>query len=85
MPTHVAVAKAGVDSLSANVALEYGPLGLTSNVISPGPIGDTEGMSRLSKEATPGVNPWKCVPSGRPGSIKDIADATVYLFSDAAN
>lgn len=85
LQTHVAVAKAGVDALSANVALEYGPHGLTSNVISPGPIGDTEGIKRLTKEVIPQENAWKNVPSGRPGTIKDIADGTVYLFSEAAN
>jgi 2,4-dienoyl-CoA reductase [(3E)-enoyl-CoA-producing], peroxisomal len=40
--THVTVAKAGVDALSNNIALEFGPLGVTSNVISPGPIANTE-------------------------------------------
>jgi 2,4-dienoyl-CoA reductase [(3E)-enoyl-CoA-producing], peroxisomal len=40
--THVAVAKAGVDALSNNIALEFGPRGVTSNVIAPGPIANTE-------------------------------------------
>lgn len=85
LQTHVVAAKAGVDALSANVAIEYGPFGITSNVISPGPIGGTEGMDRLSRKSKKGENPWKAIPSGRIGSVKDIADATVYLFSDAAN
>lgn len=85
LQTHVVAAKAAVDALSNNVSIEYGPLGLTSNVISPGPIGGTEGMDRLSKKVKQGENPWKVIPSGRLGSVKDIADATVYLFSDAAN
>jgi 2,4-dienoyl-CoA reductase [(3E)-enoyl-CoA-producing], peroxisomal len=37
LQTHVAVAKAGVDALSASVALEYGPRGITSNILTPGP------------------------------------------------
>lgn len=40
--THVAAAKAGVDAMSNNVALEFGPYGVTSNVITPGPIENTE-------------------------------------------
>lgn len=40
--THVSVAKAGIDSLSNSVAIEYGPRGLTSNIIAPGPIASTE-------------------------------------------
>ncbi|KAI1615835.1 2,4-dienoyl-CoA reductase, variant [Exophiala viscosa] len=85
MQTHVAVAKAGIDALSANVAIEYGPLGLTSNIIAPGPIAGTEGMDRLSKKHFSGDSPGKKIPVGRWGLVKEIADATVYLFSDAAN
>lgn len=40
--THVSVAKAGIDSLSNSVAIEYGPRGITSNIIAPGPIAQTE-------------------------------------------
>jgi peroxisomal 2,4-dienoyl-CoA reductase len=39
--THVSVAKAGVDALSNNISLEFGPLGVTSNVVTPGPIANT--------------------------------------------
>ena len=85
LQTHVVAAKAGVDALSANIAIEYGPHGVTSNVITPGPIKGTEGMSRLSKGVRPGRQEgWK-IPLGHYGTVKDIADATVYLFSDAAN
>lgn len=42
LQTHVNAAKAAVDALSNNVSIEYGPFGVTSNVISPGPIGETE-------------------------------------------
>ena len=84
LQTHVSVAKAGVDALSNNLALELGPRGVTSNVISPGPIGGTEGMERLSK-ADDLANSLKAIPLGRWGTVKEIADATIYLFSDAGN
>jgi peroxisomal 2,4-dienoyl-CoA reductase len=45
--THVSVAKAGIDALSHSIAIEYGPRGMTSNIIAPGPIGQTE-VSRRS-------------------------------------
>ncbi|CAE7187545.1 hypothetical protein CFE70_006639 [Pyrenophora teres f. teres 0-1] len=81
---HVSVAKAGVDAMAMSVAIEKGPLGVTSNVIAPGPIGNTEGMARLSKpDALSKLA--KNIPSGRLGSVKEIADATVFLFSDAGN
>ena len=84
LQTHVAVAKAGVDALSNNVALELGPRGVTSNVILPGPIAGTEGMERLSKPDDL-ADSFKRVPLGRWGTVKEIADATIYLFSDAGN
>ncbi|KAF4313192.1 putative sporulation protein sps19 [Botryosphaeria dothidea] len=84
MQTHASVAKAGVDALSAAVCIEQGPFGVTSNVIAPGPIAGTEGMQRLSKLDS-ATNPGRGIPSGRWGAVKEIADATVFLFSDAAN
>ncbi|KAM0254455.1 hypothetical protein ACHAQJ_006795 [Trichoderma viride] len=83
---HVSAAKASVDSLIASVALEYGPRGVVSNVIAPGPIADTEGMARLASSRPEEIAEFaKTVPSGRYGTVKDIADATVFLFSDAGS
>ena len=85
LQTHVAVAKAGIDALSANVSIEYGPFGVTSNVIAPGPIARTDGMDRLSQEHFAGDVGGKAIPLGRWGTVKEVADATIFLFSDAAN
>ncbi|KAJ5199192.1 Glucose/ribitol dehydrogenase [Penicillium cf. griseofulvum] len=82
--THVSVAKAGIDALSHSVAIEYGPRGLTSNIIAPGPIAQTEGLERLlPSDAMEAYT--KAQPLGRFGHVRDIADATVYLFSDAGS
>lgn len=75
------MAKAAVDSLSASTALEYGPLGLRSNVIAPGPIADTEGMARLSRQEDR-ERALRGVPVQRWGSVREIADATVFLLSE---
>lgn len=86
LQAHVSAAKAAVDSLSHAIAIEYGPLGLTSNVIAPGPISGTEGMERLAKsDAESLARSKKNIPSGRWGEVKEIGDATIWLFSDAAN
>lgn len=86
LQAHATAAKAAVDAISNAVAIEYGPLGITSNVIAPGPISGTEGMERLAKSDPETVAQHKkSIPLGRWGEIKEIADATVYLFSDAAN
>lgn len=81
---HVSAAKAGVDALSAVIAVEEGPRGVRSNVISPGPIGDTEGMDRLIA-ADEEARVTDYIPLGRYGDKRDIANMAVFLFSDAAN
>lgn len=78
------VAKAGVDALSAQLAIELGPRGLTSNVITPGPIEGTEGVKRLV-ESNDMAKVSRKIPAGRLGSVKDINDATVYLLSDTGD
>lgn len=84
LQSHVSIAKAGVDAMSVSVAIEQGPKGITSNVIAPGPIASTEGMARLSNEKGREKS-YKTIPSGRYGTVKEIADATVFLFSDSGN
>lgn len=79
---HVGAAKAGVDALSNALAVELGPLGIRSNCIAPGLIAGTEGMERLVSDSKDFV---RKVPLLRLGTTRDIADATVYLFSPAAS
>jgi len=81
---HVSSAKAGVDALSRVIAVEEGPWGVRSNVIAPGPIAATEGMSRLAVSSGDGILE-SSIPLGRQGVVQDIANAAVFLFSDAAS
>lgn len=81
---HVSAAKAAVDAISNVIAVEEGPRGIRSNVIAPGPIGNTEGMARLTSSLVKD-NQNSTLPLGRMGDVKDIANATVFLFSDAAS
>jgi len=84
MQLHVSAAKAGVDALTQNLAVEWGRYGIRTNAIAPGPIEDTEGMKRLLpsdlKEKLK-----KRIPVGRFGRIKDIEETAVFLCSDAAS
>ncbi|KAG0655722.1 peroxisomal 2 4-dienoyl-CoA reductase sps19 [Maudiozyma exigua] len=80
----VGAAKAGIDALSNNLAVELAPLGIRSNCIAPGAIDDTEGFKRLSKpELKESVK--EMIPLQRLGTKKDIAESTVFIFSPAAN
>ncbi|TVY73462.1 Peroxisomal 2,4-dienoyl-CoA reductase SPS19 [Lachnellula suecica] len=86
LQAHVAAAKAGVDAISASVSLEYGPRGITSNILTPGPIVGTEGMDRLGDKAAEASGAaQRKNPLQRYGTVKEIADGTVYLFSDAGS
>ena len=84
MQLHVSAAKAGVDALTTNLAVEWGHYGIRVNAIAPGPIGDTEGMKRLVPEPIK-EKLKKRIPLGRFGLIKDIENAAVFLCSDAAS
>ena len=81
---HVSAAKAGVDALTRNLAVEWGRHGIRVNGIAPGPIEDTEGMSRLVPEPVKD-RLRKRVPLGRFGRIQDIEQSAVFLCSDAAS
>ncbi|KAL1843382.1 hypothetical protein VTJ49DRAFT_1969 [Mycothermus thermophilus] len=85
LQSHVSAAKAAVDSIIASAALEYGPLGLTANCVAPGAIEGTEGMERLASSLVKREERGKGIPSGRWGTVRDIADATVFLMSDAGS
>ncbi|KAK0746838.1 hypothetical protein B0T18DRAFT_160586 [Schizothecium vesticola] len=83
LQAHVSAAKAAVDSLMGSLALEYGPLGVTANSLAPGAIAGTEGMQRLASSELTAEESAAGIPSGRWGTVRDIADATVFLMSDA--
>lgn len=84
MQLHVSAAKAGVDALTRNLAVEWGRHGIRVNAIAPGPIADTEGMKRLVPEPIKEKLRQR-IPLGRFGLIKDIENAAVFLCSDAGN
>ncbi len=84
MQLHVSAAKAGVDALTRNLAVEWGRYGIRVNGIAPGPIEDTEGMKRLVPEPIK-ERLKKNIPLGRFGRIADIERAAVFMCSDAAS
>jgi NAD(P)-dependent dehydrogenase (short-subunit alcohol dehydrogenase family) len=80
--TPYSASKAGVIGLIRSIARELGPLGVTANAISPGPIdtdimGGTLTEERKTAMAADGVLP-------RIGTPQDIAAAVAYLISEDA-
>jgi NAD(P)-dependent dehydrogenase (short-subunit alcohol dehydrogenase family) len=74
-------AKAGLIALARNMALEFGPYGITSNVILPGPV--VSGMTGAMDPARAAA--WSArSPLGRLGEPGDIARVALFFASDDA-
>ncbi|MES2481742.1 MAG: SDR family NAD(P)-dependent oxidoreductase [Pseudomonadota bacterium] len=76
-----AVAKAGVVTLSRQLALEWGPMGVRSNTVCPGMT--WTGMTQASY-SRPGESEHrsKVIPLGRIGQPQEVAEAVLFLASD---
>ncbi|MBU3747718.1 MAG: hypothetical protein RLZZ613_1754 [Pseudomonadota bacterium] len=77
-----AASKAGLIGLSRVWALELGRLGITSNVIGPGPI-----ATELFKQANPADSPrtkqiLDNIPVGRMGEPEDVAAAVAFFMRE---
>ncbi|WP_235897576.1 SDR family oxidoreductase [Neoaquamicrobium microcysteis] len=81
---HVGAAKAGVEMLMKNLALEWGPYGIRCNSIIPGLVEDTEGLHRISDEA--GRQSFlDHIPLRRMGVVEEIGHAATFLASPLAS
>ena len=85
---HAGAAKAGIEKLTRDLALEWARFGIRVNSVAPGPIADTEGMRRLAppkiKGAEGAADPMLArVPMGRFGTIEEVAEAVLFLVSPA--
>lgn len=81
---HASAAKAGVDAITRNLAVEWGRFGIRACGIAPGPIAETEGMKRLAPGTAITEQATKAIPAGRFGTIEEIGAAAVFLRSRAA-
>jgi len=81
---HASAAKAGIDALTRALAAEWGPSGIRVNGVAPGPVEGTEGVKRLTSDASRRMIAEQC-PLGRMATIDEVAQACVFLCSDAAS
>ena len=77
----VSVAKHGVWGLSKALAMEFGPKGITTNTISPGPIAPDVEEKNASAQAR--AQTLARVPLGRFGTPVEVAAAARLLVSEA--
>jgi NAD(P)-dependent dehydrogenase (short-subunit alcohol dehydrogenase family) len=84
LQVHACAAKAGINQVVRTLALEWGP-DVRVNGISPGPIAGTEGMARLSPDPAARQKHFDRIAMKRWGEIGEVADAALWLCSDAAS
>ncbi len=78
---HYSASKAAIVTHARAAALEYGPLGVRVNAVSPGLV-DREGLEEQWPE---GVHRWReASPTGRLGLAEDVGNACVFLASSLA-
>ena len=82
---HAGAAKAGIQSLTNALAVEWAPDGILVNSISPGPIAGTVGVDKLYIETGQEEVMISRVALRRFGKVDDIAGAVTFLCSPAGN
>ena len=76
--------KSGLAKLTELMAVEWGPLGLRINAVAPGFIDAGLSAPFFANQTVRSLRE-KAVPSRRLGRSEDIADAVIFLASDAAS
>lgn len=78
------VSKAGIDHLMQLAADELGPSWVRVNGIRPGLI-RTELVAPVLESPELSADYAACTPLPRPGEVEDVANAAIFLLSDAAS
>jgi NAD(P)-dependent dehydrogenase (short-subunit alcohol dehydrogenase family) len=74
-----AATKGAIDSMTFGLSKELAADGIRVNAVAPGPIAtDIHPPGRLERVAA-------AVPLGRPGTADEVAEAVVFLLSDASS
>ena len=80
-----AATKGAVIALTKSLAVQFGPKGVRSNAICPGPIETPLLMEWLLKEPKEKAKRLNRIPMGRFGKTEDIVNLALYLASDEAS
>ena len=79
--SNYAASKAGLIGLARSIAREYGPRGITANVVAPGPIA-TDMLDQMPEDKREALAAQ--APVGRIGTVEEVAAAVTFLASDPA-
>ncbi len=79
------VSKAGMQMLARCLALELAPHGIRANVVAPGVL-DAGLSAQIFRQFPERRQPFeRIIPLGTLGTAEQVADAMVFLASDAAS
>jgi 3-oxoacyl-[acyl-carrier protein] reductase len=82
---HYAAAKAGLVGLIKNLAVEYGPFGVTANAVAPGTVESPQSLDPENSMGPDGVaRAGRLIPVRRVGTPEDIAALYRFLASSEA-
>jgi NAD(P)-dependent dehydrogenase (short-subunit alcohol dehydrogenase family) len=79
------VSKAGMENLTRTIAIEYATDGIRANCVVPGVIDAGITFDILEKEPQQRKALVAMHPQGRIGTAEEVAEAVVWLVSDAAS
>lgn len=80
---HYCTSKAALEMLTRAFALEMAPHHIHVNAVSPGFFDVSSGVNRISREYVDAI--VKTIPWGTGGEPNDIAEAVLFLCSEAAS
>src|ERR1700751_2230639 len=82
-----AMAKAAVHAMTMSLAVEWGRYGIRLNALEPGPIPTDYAWEMLNPtdKSSVGATQSEQIPLGRPGTIEELANLTIFAFSDACD
>lgn len=82
-----AMAKAAVHAMTMSLAVEWGRYGIRLNALAPGPIPTEYAWEMLNPtdESSAGATQVDQIPMGRAGTIDELANLTIFAFSDACD
>jgi NAD(P)-dependent dehydrogenase (short-subunit alcohol dehydrogenase family) len=82
-----AMAKAAVHAMTMSLAVEWGRYGIRLNAFAPGPIPTDYAWEMLNptEKSSVGATQVDQIPLGRAGTIDELANLTIFAFSDACD
>lgn len=82
-----AMGKSAVHTMTMSLAVEWAKYGIRLNALAPGPIPTEYAWEMLNPtdKSSAGATQFDQVPAGRPGTIEELANLTIFMMSDACD